>query len=119
MSQEPLATPPHPPFQTVRQMILELIVTPDFVPLPDNEEWAGMISRINQFHVVHEVAEETYDYFLEVLPPKWMGCGGFAFAEGAEPLHIFVRYQGRYRCLRLDQDQTTLFCRLAGIATPW
>lgn len=119
MSQEPLAAPPRPPNQTVRQMIVELVVTPDLIPLPNNEDWAGMIARISRFGVVNEVSEETYDYFLDVLPPKWMGRGAFAFAEGAEPLRLFVAFQGAHRCRRLDEDQTREFCRLAGIAIPW
>lgn len=78
-----------------------------------------MITRINRFGVVNEISKDTYDYFLDVLPPKYMGRGIFAFAEGAEPLRLFIRITGRFFCRRLDEDQTRQFCRLTGIQIPW
>ena len=61
------------------------------VPLPDHEGWAAMIARTTLFGCVCEVAGEACDYFLEVLPPRWIGTdnGGFAFGEGADPLRLF------------------------------
>lgn len=111
--------PPEQPFATLGQMLNALLIQPPVVPLPEGEQWSDLIARINRFGVVNEVSEETYDYFLDVLPPKWMGREGFAFAEGAEPLRLFCCFAGGYRCRRLNEDETTMFCRLAGIQTPW
>ena len=70
---------------------------------------------------VCEVDGETYDYFLDVLPPRWMGMGngGFAFGEGADQLRLFwamnTQFGRQYFCRQLTEDETTLFCRLARI----
>jgi hypothetical protein len=89
------------------------------VPLPAQEGWNGMISRTTLFGRVCEVAGETYDYFLEVLPPRWMGDGGFAFGEGADPLRLFWQVNtpnGRQCfCRQLNEIETRQFCRLACI----
>ena len=54
------------------------------IPCPAAEEWADLINRISVPGRIAEVSEDTYWYFLEVLPPKHMRCSMFAFAEGAE-----------------------------------
>ena len=55
----------------------------NIVPRPDGEDWSGMIERTGTAGRVALIDGEIYDYFLEVLPPRWMGMGcGFAFAEG-------------------------------------
>ena len=83
----------------------------EIVPRPEGEEWAGMIERIHRAGTVQEVNEETYDWFLECLPPKYMNGGLFAFAEGAEPLKLFWSRP-------LTWDETKSFCFLARIAIP-
>ncbi len=91
------------------------------VPLPALEVWAGMIARTTAPGRVCEVAGETYDYFLEVLPPRWMGMGngGFAFGEGAVPLRLFwaanTPHGRQFFCRQLDEIETRQFCRLARI----
>ena len=89
------------------------------VPLPDREDWPGMIARTTAPGRVCEVAGDTYDYFLDVLPPRWMGGGGFAFGEGADPLRLFwaanTPHGRQYFCRQLDAAETRRFCRLAGI----
>ncbi len=89
------------------------------VPLPALEAWDGMIARTTAPGRVCEVAGETYDYFFDVLPPRWMGDGGFAFGEGSDPLRLFWAANtenGRlYFCRQLDDAETRQFCRLARI----
>ena len=89
------------------------------VPLPAHEGWAGMIARTTLFGRGCEVAGETYDYFLEVLPPRWMGNGDFAFGEGADPLRLFwaanTPHGRQYFCRQLDETETRQFCRVARI----
>jgi len=84
------------------------------VPLPPTEQWAEMIARTTSPGAICEVAEDTYDYFLDVLPPRWMGAG-FAFGEGADHLRLFWRSGGRFFCRQLDADEHAEFCRLANI----
>jgi hypothetical protein len=89
------------------------------VPLPDREDWPGMIARTTVPGRACEVAGETYDYFLDVLPPRWMGSGGFAVGEGSDPLRLFWTTHSaggrQFFCRQLDEAETAAFCRLAGI----
>jgi len=97
--------------------LIALLKEGDIVPRPTGEDWKGMIGRTTVEGHVCEVDGETYDYFLEVLPPRWMGLGGFAFGEGADPLRLFwaanTQHGRQYFCRQLSEDETTLFCRLA------
>lgn len=105
-----------PTFVTLPAFIQELRGG-DIVPLPANEAWHDMIQRVCVPARVAEIDEETYDWFLECLPPKYMGTG-FAFAEGAEPLKYFWRHAGRYYVRQLTEEETATFCRLAQIPLP-
>ena len=91
----------------------------EIVPRPDGEEWKAMIARIHVTGTIAEIEEETYWYFLEVLPPKYQRGNLFAFAEGAEALRIFWQKGDAYFCRQLTWDETTDFCRLARISLPW
>ncbi len=86
---------------------------------PDDEAWDAMIARISTPETVAEVGEDTYTYFLEVLPPHYQSGSLFAFAEGMEPLRLFWRATDkRYWCRQLTWSQTRTFCRLANIRPP-
>jgi hypothetical protein len=90
------------------------------VPVPDHESWSAMIARTTLPARVCEVNGETYDYFLEVLPPRWMGMGdGFAFGEGGDEIRLFwtanTQFGRQYFCRQLDVDENVQFCRLARI----
>jgi hypothetical protein len=88
------------------------------IPRPPDEPWAAMIARTAQTGVACAIDEETYGYFLDVLPPKYMG-NGFAFAEGAEPLRWFWRVKpDQFFCRQLTWEETKEFCRLADIPLP-
>ena len=105
------------PFPNLLAYLAELRSAPT-VPPPPNEEWAGMIARTALTGVACAIDEETYDYFLNVLPPKYLGQG-FAFAEGAEPLRFFWHPKpDLYWCRQLTWEETQEFCRLARIALP-
>src|SRR5262245_56282007 len=67
---------------------------------------------------VAEVDEETYFYFLEVLPPQFMCGGAFAFAEGMEPYILFWRERGRYFARMLTWDETKSLAQALRIPTP-
>ena len=88
------------------------------IPRPPDESWADMIERTTRSGVVCVIDEETYDYFLDVLPPKYQGHG-FGFAEGAEPLRLFWHATpDSYFSRQLTWDETREFCRLANISLP-
>lgn len=84
--------------------------------LPEGEEWSALIERITKPGSVEEVSEETYDYFLDVLPPRWMGGGIFAFGEGADHIRLFWRGTDKlYFARQLSEEENRLFCKLAKI----
>lgn len=87
------------------------------LPIPPDEPWDDMIERISTVGVIAEILEETYDYFLEVLPLKWMGRG-FAFAEGAEALRYFWKSDEKWFCRQLTWEETVSFCAAADIRIP-
>lgn len=96
--------------------LLTRLKTGEAVTIPAGETWAGMIARTTAPGRACEIDEETYDYFLEVLPPRWMGSGaGFAFGEGGDHLRLVWRSGGRLFCRQLTEAEHTEFCRLAGV----
>ena len=92
----------------------ELRQTDTVTECPDNETWDAMIERIKVTDRIHSITEETYWYFLEVLPPKWLGQG-YAFAEGQEPLQLFWQHDDEYRTRSLTWEQTARFCTASGL----
>ena len=67
---------------------------------------------------VCEVDEETYFYYLEVLPPQLMLGGCFGFAEGASPYVLFWRRGGRFFVRQLTMGETADLATRAGIPLP-
>jgi hypothetical protein len=68
-------------------------------PIYTCEAWQEMITAMHSGERI-QIEEAVYDYFLEVLPPVYMGrritlpggdtrTVGFGFAEGAEPITAF------------------------------
>ena len=59
-------------------------------------EWEALIEALDSGEDV-QIHESVWWYFFEVLPPRYMGNGGFAFAEGQEHPRWFSKdSQGRY-----------------------
>lgn len=83
------------------------------VPRPAAEDWPRMIARTTVPGRICAVDEETYDYFLDVLPPRWMGRG-FAFAEGGDDVRLYWKAGGLCYCRQLTSDETDEFYRLIG-----
>ena len=102
---------------TLRAFLAELRTAP-IVPRPPEESWADLIARTAQPGVACAIHRDTYDYFLDVLPPKYQGLG-FAFAEGAEALRYFWHLKSE-QCFsrQLTWEETEAFCRLASIPLP-
>jgi hypothetical protein len=87
----------------------------DADPLPENEEWAAAVERLSVPGRINEISEDIYFEFLEVLPPKLLRGSFFAFAEGQEPLRVFLRRQERYLGRQLTQEETDKLCELTGL----
>jgi len=103
---------------TFKELVAQLQAA-EIVPRPDGEEWKAVIDRISIPSKIAGIDEETYWYFLEVLPPKYQRGNLFAFAEGAEALRVFWQKGEAYFCRQLTWDETKEFCRLACISLPW
>jgi hypothetical protein len=84
------------------------------LPLPENEEWAAAVERLSVPGRIAEISEEIYFEFLEVLPPKLIWGPFFTFAEGQEPLRIFLRHQERHLVRQLTQEESDKLCELTG-----
>lgn len=87
----------------------------DTAPLPENEEWAAAVARLSVPGRINEISEEIYFEFLEVLPPKLLRGSFFAFAEGQEPLRVFLRRHERYLGRLLTEEETSKLCELTGL----
>ena len=80
---------------------------------PAAEDWPQMIARTTVPGRICLVDEDTYDYFLDVLPPRWMGRG-FAFAEGGDDIRLYWKAGGSFYCRQLTGEETDEFYRLTG-----
>ena len=77
--------------------------------IPENEGWYEFINRIKDTTRPHLCRHEHFDYFLGVLPPRWMGLGAFAFAEGEDNYMIFVSGYGQPMVRSLTWEETQEF----------
>ena len=104
--------------QTLAEYLAQLKVG-DIVPRPADEDSEALIARIAHAEPgqIYVVDEETYFYYLEVLPPRFMSGGLFGFAEGSGTLLLFWRpSQDVYHARPLDDAETDTFYRLAKIS---
>ena|SRR5436190_95732 len=89
--------------------------------MPSGETWERIIYRIHVTGRIHQITEDVFDYFLEVLPPRWMRGPYFAFAEGADPLQLFWfrrRHESgatEHFTRKLTDDEIDQFCTLSRI----
>jgi hypothetical protein len=58
---------------------------------------------------IAQVTKATFDYYLDVLPPRWMKGSSFCFAEGIEPYRLFWKSGGRSFVRQLSWDETRHF----------
>lgn len=103
--------------ETTPQTLRDLVLSCDrHTDLPETETWEEVMNRTRIENTIHEINEETYWYFLEVLPPKWFNGNVFAFAEGQEPLRLHWRKRQQYFCRQLTWEQTDKFCEMVGLS---
>src|SRR5205823_3112754 len=104
--------------ETKLQSFLSALWAEEIHEAPGCEEWRDLMERVSRPGRNERVCEEVYRYFLGVLPPHYHGGDFFVFAEGAEPLRLFVRRGDRCLCRQLTWKETVTFCELAGIDLP-
>ena len=104
-----------PAGETLQCLLAPLTAEADATPQPENEPWPKTIERISNAARIAEITEETWWYFLEVLPPKLHAGNWFAFAEGQEPLRIFWRKRGKHYCRQLTEEQSMQVCELTDL----
>lgn len=63
---------------------------------------------------LYETDSETYWYFLELLPPRWIHGDWFAFGEGTGPFSLYVKFRDTYGVRPLTDGETRTFCELSG-----
>jgi len=111
-----MPNPKHPDGETdLDKFLSPLTVESNATPQPHDEPWAATIERISDPDRVAEISEETWWYFLEVLPPKILEAQWFGFAEGEEPLRIFWRSGGKHYCRQLTEEQSMRIHALSGL----
>jgi hypothetical protein len=103
----------HPPRAALAKL-LGTLTTGEAVPQPEDEPWDETIRRLLSEQII-ELTEETWFYYLEVLPPKLHRGGWFAFAEGQEQLTLFWRRHGQHFARRLTWEQTFQLCDATGL----
>ncbi|MBI3468319.1 MAG: hypothetical protein HY000_35395 [Planctomycetes bacterium] len=99
----------------LKGLLASLTIGAPIAELPEDEEWPAVITRLHVEGRIAEITEETWYYFLEVLPPKLLRGSLFAFAEGQEPLKLFWRKAGRYYGRQLTWDETCKLCKATGL----
>ena len=94
---------------------LEELTEGEAAPLPADNTWEATMEWMQHGSGPAEIDEETYFWFLEVLPPRIMVGHYFCHAEGMEPFRLFWKRNGCYFVRSLDWRHTKTLCRLARI----
>lgn len=104
-----------PPATDTLPRLMREIQGGDWVLRPHDETEDQERERIKQPGSVHQITEQTYFYFLELMPSRWMVQSYFAFGEGHNPLRIFWRRGDQHYCRQLNDEQTVRFRALTGV----
>ena len=99
----------------MREVYADLLFGGDVMELPENEDCYALMERISVPGRINEITEDTYWYFLEVLPPRLFNGNQFCFAEGDEPLRLFWSRHGRFFCRQLTREETNRVCDASGL----
>ena len=97
---------------------LALLTRGSVAEAPADESWSDHVHRISEPGRVHAITEEAFDYWLDVLPPRWLHGSCFCQTEGEEAFRLFWRRDRRYFARQLTNAETLRFCRLAGVRPP-
>src|SRR5262249_50698949 len=82
-------------------------------------DWTRHVCEISVPGQIVSLTEDDWNYWLEVLPPRWMSGSHFCFAEGEETFRLFwATKDGDFFGRQLDAEETLEFCALVGIRAP-
>jgi hypothetical protein len=82
-------------------------------------DWTRHVYEISIIAQIVSITEEDWNYWLEVLPPRWMSGAHFCFAEGEEPFRLFwATKEGGFFARQLDVEETLRFCAITGTPAP-
>jgi len=102
--------------QPLQTLLRDFTSNAETVSQPKTESWNQMIERILVPGRINEISESIYEYFLEVLPPKWHQRSCFGFADGDEPLRLFWKQGNRFHCRQLTSGESQQLCDFSGLA---
>ncbi len=74
---------------------------------------AEVLSQLNA-GTTFPVSAEFYDTYLDLLPPRYLSGGLFAFGEGEDPFILFWSQQDAYFARALSDVETVAFCKATG-----
>lgn len=100
--------------QNVQEFLHELMSDEPAELPPWDLSLDEMIPLMNQEVGVVRINEETWWYFLEVLPPRWMSGSAFMFCEGYDRFRLFWQRSDQYFSRQLTEEQTETFCQMTG-----
>ena len=96
---------------------LSKLMSGDTTELPNGElSHAERIKAMSHEGRIVAIDEETWWWFLEVLPPRWMNGNAFAFAEGYDCFRLFWQRGGNFFVRQLSEAETAQFCQLSGVS---
>jgi hypothetical protein len=107
---------PEPP--TLRDYLVQLKVGCPVLDAPweDSDELYTRVVTAEPGTILL-IDEETYFYFLELLPPRFQMNGQFFFGEGTGTFIFLWRAStGKYYARPLSDEETDEFCRLARVS---
>ena len=82
-------------------------------------DWTRHVYEISVPGQIVRLTEDDWNYWLEVLPPRWMSGAHFCSAEGDEPFRLFwATKEGKFFGRQLSVEETLAFCSLAGVPPP-
>ena len=92
------------------------LTTGEAIPMPTHEAWEAMIERVESASgLTAEIEVEDYQWFLEILYPRFILGNCYCFVESLGLFRLFWKRDGRYFTRRLDRQQTQSLSFLAGI----
>jgi hypothetical protein len=104
---------------TWREFLANLKSGQTIAGTPGGTNWTRHVEEISTAGQIVCLTEDDWNYWLEVLPPRWMSGCHFCFAEGDEAFRLFwATRDGQFFGRQLTIEETLLFCRFAGTRPP-
>jgi hypothetical protein len=102
-----------------REFLAKLKGGPTISGTPGEKNWKQHVKEISTPCQVVSITEDDWNYWLEVLPPRWASGSHFCFAEGDEPFRLFwTTRENQFFGRQLTIEETLTFCRFVEISAP-